>query len=345
MSALEHAEVAVEQNGAAAQDGRIPVENPATGVVIGYADDMDAGRVAALAERARAAQPAWEALGFEGRAAKLRDLRSWLVDNRRRVLDILVAEGGKTPEDAMLGDLWYVCDTLGFWGKNARKYLADERVKTHSPLLLGKKVIVRYRPVGVVGVIGPWNYPLTNTFGDAVPALMAGNSVVMKPSEITPLTSLLVAEGAEAVGFPDGVLSVATGSGETGAALIDHIDMIHFTGSTRTGRKVAVRAAERLIPVSLELGGKDPMIVLDDADLERAANMAVQWAMANSGQICMAVERVYVEEGVYDRFVSSVVDKVSRLRQGAPGEAGSVDIGAMTFPPQIEIVDRHVRDA
>jgi acyl-CoA reductase-like NAD-dependent aldehyde dehydrogenase len=345
MSALEHAEVAVEQNGAAAQDGRIPVENPATGVVIGYADDMDAGRVAALAERARAAQPAWDALGFEGRAAKLRDLRSWLVDNRRRVLDILVAEGGKTPEDAMLGDLWYVCDTLGFWGKSARKYLADERVKTHSPLLLGKKVIVRYRPVGVVGVIGPWNYPLTNTFGDAVPALMAGNSVVMKPSEITPLTSLLVAEGAEAVGFPDGVLSVATGSGETGAALIDHIDMIHFTGSTRTGRKVAVRGAERLIPVSLELGGKDPMIVLDDADLERAANMAVQWAMANSGQICMAVERVYVEEGVYDRFVSSVVDKVSRLRQGAPGEAGSVDIGAMTFPPQIEIVDRHVRDA
>jgi len=204
---------------------------------------------------------------------------------------------------------------------------------------------VRYRPAGVVGVIGPWNYPLTNTFGDAIPALMAGNAVVMKPSEVTPLTSLLVAEGADAVGLPGGVLSVATGAGETGAALIDHVDMIHFTGSTRTGRKVAARAVERLIPVSLELGGKDPMIVLDDADLERAANMAVQWAMANSGQICMAVERVYVEEGVYDRFVSSVVEKVSRLRQGAPGAPGSVDIGAMTFPPQIDIVDKHVRDA
>jgi acyl-CoA reductase-like NAD-dependent aldehyde dehydrogenase len=145
--------------------------------------------------------------------------------------------------------------------------------------------------------------------------------------------------------LPEGVLSVATGGGETGAALIDNVDMIMFTGSTRTGKKVMARAAERLIPVSLELGGKDPMIVLDDADLERAANMAVQWAMSNSGQICMAVERVYVEEPVYDEFVSSVVEKVSRLRQGVPGEPGTVDVGAMTFPPQVEIIDRHVCDA
>jgi acyl-CoA reductase-like NAD-dependent aldehyde dehydrogenase len=346
MSALENPEVAIEANGAsAAANGRIAVENPATGEIVGYVDDMDAATVAAIVDRARAAQPDWEALGFEGRAAKLRELRSWLVTNRKRVIDVLVAEGGKTPEDAMLSDLWYVCDGLGFWGRKAPKYLADERVRTHSPLLLGKKVLVRYRPLGVVGVIGPWNYPLTNTFGDVIPALIAGNSVVMKPSEITPLTSLLLAEGVEAVGFPDDVLSVATGAGQTGAALVDHVDMIMFTGSTRTGKRIMAQAAERLIPVSLELGGKDPMIVLDDADLERAANMAVQWAMSNSGQICMAVERVYVEEHVYDDFVASVVEKVSRLRQGPPGEPGAVDVGAMTFPPQIEIVDRHVRDA
>jgi acyl-CoA reductase-like NAD-dependent aldehyde dehydrogenase len=346
MSALENAEVAIEQNGATAQaKERIAVENPATGETIGYVDDMDAATVAAIVDRARAAQPAWDTIGFEGRAAKLRDLRTWLVENRNRVIDVLVKEGGKTPEDAMLADLWYVCDALGFWGRKAGKYLADERVKTHSPLLLGKKVMVRYRPLGVVGVIGPWNYPLTNTFGDAIPALMAGNSVVMKPSEITPLTSMLLTEGVEAVGLPEGVLSVATGRGETGAALVDNVDMIMFTGSTRTGKKIMASAAERLIPVSLELGGKDPMIVLGDADLERAANMAVQWAMSNSGQICMAVERVYVEEPVYDAFVSSVVEKVSRLRQGAPGEPGTIDVGAMTFPPQIEIVDRHVRDA
>jgi acyl-CoA reductase-like NAD-dependent aldehyde dehydrogenase len=218
-------------------------------------------------------------------------------------------------------------------------------VRTRSPFLLGKRIVVRYRPAGVVGVIGPWNYPLTNTFGDAIPALMAGNTVVMKPSEITPLTSLLVAEGAGAIGLPDGVLSVATGAGETGAALIDHVDMVMFTGSTRTGKKIMSRAAERLIPVSLELGGKDPMIVLGDADVERAANMAVMWSMSNSGQICQAVERVYVEEPVYEQFVSSVVEKVSVLRQGVPRAPGEIDVGAMTFPPQIEIVERHVRDA
>ena len=340
MSALENAEVAVQPNGAAKEDAqkdaqrqRIAVENPATGETVGYVDDMDAATVAAIVDRARAAQPDWEALGFEGRAAKLRDLRVWMVENRKRVIDMLVTEGGKTPEDAMLADLWYVCDALGFWGKKAKKYLADERVKTHSPLLLGKRVIVRYRPLGVVGVIGPWNYPLTNTFGDVIPALMAGNSVVMKPSEVTPLTSLLVAEGAAAVGLPEGVLSVATGTGETGAALIDNVDMIMFTGSTRTGKKVMARAAERLIPVSLELGGKDPMIVLGDADLERAANMAVQWAMSNSGQICMAVERVYVEEPVYDEFVASVVEKVGtpptgRARRARHGGRGRDDVSA-----------------
>jgi acyl-CoA reductase-like NAD-dependent aldehyde dehydrogenase len=346
MSALENADVAVQENGATPEiRARIAVENPATGEVIGHVDDMGAAEIVALVESARAAQPGWESLGYEGRARKMRDLRGWLVANRKRVIDTLVAEGGKTPEDAMLGDLWYVCDALGFWGRKAPKYLADERVKTHSPLLLGKKVLVRYRPLGVVGVIGPWNYPLTNTFGDVVPALMAGNCVVMKPSEVTPLTSLLLAEGVEAVGLPEGVLSVATGGGETGGALVDNVDMIMFTGSARTGKKIMARAAERLIPVSLELGGKDPMIVLDDANLERAANMAVQWAMANSGQICMSVERVYVEEPVYDEFVSSVVEKVSKLRQGAPGEPGAIDVGAMTFPPQIEIVERHVRDA
>jgi acyl-CoA reductase-like NAD-dependent aldehyde dehydrogenase len=346
MSALENAELGVQPNGAGAEVGAdIPVENPATGEVIGHVPSMDAGQVKTLVDRARSAQPGWEALGFEGRAELLKDLRSWFVANRSRVIDSLVAEGGKTREDALLADLWYICDALGFWGRRARKYLADERIRPRSPFLFGKRIFVRYRPVGVVGVIGPWNYPLTNTFGDAIPALMAGNAVVMKPSEITPLTSLLVAEGVESVGLPDGLLSVATGAGETGAALVDNADMIMFTGSTRTGKKIMAGAAERLIPVSLELGGKDPLIVLADADLERAANMAVQWSMSNSGQICQAVERVYVEEPVYDEFVASVVEKVRSLRQGAPGAPGSVDVGAMTFPPQIEIVDRHVRDA
>jgi acyl-CoA reductase-like NAD-dependent aldehyde dehydrogenase len=169
--------------------------------------------------------------------------------------------------------------------------------------------------------------------------------VVLKPSEVTPLTSLLMEEGFRAAGGTPDAFLVATGRGETGAALVDHADMIMFTGSTGTGKKIMARAAETLTPVSLELGGKDPMIVLKDADVERAANMAVQWAMTNSGQICMSVERVYVEEPVYDEFVSKVVDKTKALRQGVPGVPGDIDVGAMTFPPQLEKVEAHVADA
>jgi acyl-CoA reductase-like NAD-dependent aldehyde dehydrogenase len=326
-------------------EDKIAVENPATGEILDYVEDMDPAQVEALVTRARLAQPAWAALGFDARAELMYELRHWLIRNRERVIRTVVQENGKTREDALLAELFYVCDSLGFWAKHARTYLADERVRSHSPLLLGKKVVVRYRPLGVVGVIGPWNYPLTLGFGDAIPALMAGNTVVIKPSEVTPLATLLIGEGVEASGFPDDVMLVATGAGETGGALVDHADMIMFTGSTKTGKKVMARAAERLIPVSLELGGKDPMIVLSDADLERAANTAVQWSMSNSGQICMAVERVYVEESVYDAFVEKVVRKTRALRQGVPGEPGAVDIGAVTFPPQIELVERHVQDA
>ncbi len=346
MSALEQSDTAVRANGAPPdQAGRIPVTNPATGDLIGHVDDMSAAQVEAVVGRARAAQPAWDRLGFEARGDLMKELRYWIVRNRDRVLDVLVRENGKTREDALLAEMFYVCDALGFWAKNAPKYLADEKIRTHSPLLLGKKVLVRYRPHGVVGVIGPWNYPITNSFGDCIPALMAGNSVVLKPSEVTPLTNLMLGEAAHEVGVPRDVLSVVTGAGRTGAALVDNVDMIHFTGSTATGKKVAVQAAERLIPVSLELGGKDPMIVLRDADVDRAANMAVQWAMSNSGQICISVERVYVEAPVHDEFVRKVVERTRALRQGAPGAAGKVDVGAMTNPPQVEIVRNHVQDA
>jgi acyl-CoA reductase-like NAD-dependent aldehyde dehydrogenase len=346
MSALEQSDTTVQGNGAPPVTvARIAVENPATGEVIGHVDDLRPDQVAALVDRARRAQPGWEAVGFERRAEVMYELRRWVLRNRERVLDLLIKENGKTREDAVLAEMFYFCDALGFWAQNARKYLADEKIRTHSPMLLGKKVVVRHRPHGVVGVIGPWNYPLTNSFGDCIPALMAGNAVVLKPSEVTPLTNLLLAEAALECGAPEDVFLVATGGGEAGGALVDGVDMIHFTGSTATGRKVAVRAAERLIPASLELGGKDPMIVLREANLDRAANMAVQWSMSNSGQICIAVERVYVEEPVYDAFVDKVVEAARALRQGPPGELGKVDVGAMTFPRQIEIVKSHVQDA
>ncbi|GAC1321119.1 MAG: aldehyde dehydrogenase family protein [Thermoleophilaceae bacterium] len=327
------------------QGPTIAVENPATGKTIAHVPDLCAEQVAELARRARAAQPGWEALGFGGRAAVMRGLRRWLVANRERVVQTIMDETGKAREDAQTTEVYLTADALGFWAKRARGYLEQERVRSSSLLTLGRRMYVRHRPYGLIGVIGPWNYPLNNSFADCIPALMAGCAVLLKPSEVTPLTSMLMAEGMRAAGAPDDVFLVATGSGETGAAVVDEVDMVMFTGSTATGKKVMARAAETLTPVALELGGKDPMIVLRDADLERAANSAVYNGYANGGQICISVERVYVEAPVYDEFVAKVVEKTRALRQGPPGAAGSVDVGAVTFAPQAEIIEQHVRDA
>ncbi len=328
----------------AATDG-IAVENPATGAVIAHVPELGPGEVRALAERARAAQPAWAALGFDGRAQVMLRTRKWLMDNAERVIETIVSETGKSWEDAQSAELVYGASALSFWAKHAERYLADERVRSSSLFVKGKKLKLRYEPLGLVGVIGPWNYPLTNSFGDCLPALMAGNAVILKPSEVTPLTSMLLAEGMRASGLPEDVLAIATGRGQTGSAVVDAVDMVMFTGSTRTGKLVMRQAAETLTPVSLELGGKDPMIVLADADLERAANSAVWSAFMNGGQTCISTERVYVEAPVYDAFVAKVVAKTRALRQGVPSDFGAVDVGAITFPPQAEIIERHVQDA
>jgi acyl-CoA reductase-like NAD-dependent aldehyde dehydrogenase len=332
-------------NGAASAGGEIPVENPATGEIVATVPDLDADAVAEMAVRGRAAQPGWEAFGFEGRGRVLLRAQKWLMDNADQVISTILSETGKTFEDASLAEISYAGNAFGFWAKQAPEYLADERVKSGQLLVKGKKLILRYRPLGLIGVIGPWNYPLTNSFGDCIPALAAGNSVILKPSEVTPLTSLLMAEGLRECGLPEHVLQIATGRGETGAALVEQVDMIMFTGSTRTGRKVAEAAARRLIPASLEMGGKDPMLVLSDADLERAANFATYYSMQNAGQTCISIERVYVEEPVYDEFVAKVSEKVRALRVGAPHGPGSVEVGAITFPPQLETIKDHVADA
>jgi acyl-CoA reductase-like NAD-dependent aldehyde dehydrogenase len=327
-------------------DGGISVENPATGEVIGSVPNRSAKEVEQIVARARAAQPAWEALGYEGRARILLRAQKWIIDNAERIIETIVSETGKTYEDAQLAEISYAANAFGFWAKMAPEYLEDERVKSSQLFVKGAKLIVRYKPLGLVGVIGPWNYPLTNSFGDCIPALAAGNAVILKPSEITPLTSLLMADMLRECGLPDDVYQVATGYGETGGALVDEADFIMFTGSTKTGKKVAERAAQTLTPVGLELGGKDPMIVLADADLERAANGAAFYSMQNAGQTCISVERVYVEEPVYDEFVTKVRDKVGALRQGSPaGGPGSVDVGALIFPPQLDIITDHVQDA
>ncbi len=348
MASVEEAKI-VEQlpqtSNGGAPGADIPVENPATGETIATVPDLDAKAVAEMAANGRAAQPGWEADGFEGRARVLLRAQKWVMDNAEQVISTIVSETGKTFEDASLAEIGYAGNAFGFWAKEAPNYLADERIKSGQLLVKGKKLILRYRPLGLIGVIGPWNYPLTNSFGDCIPALAAGNSVILKPSEITPLTSLLMAEGLRECGLPEHVLQIATGRGATGAALVEEVDMIMFTGSTRTGRKVAEAAARRLIPSSLELGGKDPMIVLSDADIERAANFATYYSMQNAGQTCISIERVYVEEPVYDEFVAKVSDKVRALRVGEPHGPGSVEVGAITFPPQLETIEAHVADA
>jgi acyl-CoA reductase-like NAD-dependent aldehyde dehydrogenase len=337
----------IEQSSADAASAprEIPVENPATGEIIRTIPATTPAEVATLVARARAAQPAWEALGFEGRGRILRRAQKWVTDNADRIVETIVSETGKTWEDAQLAEVAYAANAFGFWAKNAPKYLADEKIRSSNLFVAGRKLAVRYRPVGVVGVIGPWNYPLTNSFGDCIPAMAAGNAVVLKPSEITPLTSLLMAECMRECGLPEGVFQVAPGYGDTGTALVDAVDMVMFTGSTATGKKVMARAAETLTPVSLELGGKDPMVVLADADIERAANAAVYWSMQNGGQTCISIERAYVVEPIYDDFVRRVTEKVRALRQGQPGGPGSVDVGAVTHPPQLDIVRRHVDEA
>ena len=346
MAGVEDRVAPQSTNGAPASADEIVVTNPATGREIGRVPNLSADQVAELAKKGRAAQPGWEALGFEGRARIMLRAQKWVLDNRERVIQTIVSETGKTYEDAQLAEISYAAAGFGFWAKHAGEYLADEKIKASTPLVAGRKLYRRFAPLGLIGVIGPWNYPLTNSFGDCIPALMAGNAVILKPSEETPLTSLLMAEGMRECGLPADVLQIATGRGETGAALVDEADMVMFTGSTATGKKVMARAAETLTPVSLELGGKDPMIILSDADVERAANAALYYSMQNSGQTCISTERVYVEAPVYDEFVAKITEKARDLRQGDPsGGPGSVEVGAITFPKQLQIIEDHVKDA
>jgi acyl-CoA reductase-like NAD-dependent aldehyde dehydrogenase len=334
-----------ETNGASAPPAdAIEVHNPATGGLIETIPIDSPAAVAEKVARVRANQPEWEAMGIEGRYHWLGKLRDWLLDNQERVLDTMQAETGKVRADAS-NEPGYLADLINFYGTKAAGFIGEESVRPHSPLLAAKKLRIQYRPHPVVGIISPWNFPLILSLGDAIPALQAGCAVVVKPSEFTPLGLAEVVEAwKQEIGGPD-VFDCVQGVGETGSALVDEVDFIQFTGSDRTGRKVMARAAETLTPVSLELGGKDPMIVLADADMDRAANAAAWGGMMNSGQICMSVERIYVEEPVYDQFVAKLTAEVGKLRQGADSAKDPKDVGAMTSPNQTAIVEEHVSDA
>jgi acyl-CoA reductase-like NAD-dependent aldehyde dehydrogenase len=322
---------------------KVIVRNPATLGPIAELPVAQVADVVAAVERGRQAQAQWQRTGFPERARIFYRLRDLLLDDGEKLADILTAETGRPRAEVYGNELFYLCDAIGSWAKKSAGYLRPTPIRPHFPLLKFKKVVSTYAPRGVIGIISPWNFPLTMTLGEALPALMAGNAVVIKPSELTPLSARFGAEIAVRAGFPEQLLQVVYGFGATAEALIDHADMIAFTGSVETGRKVMRRAAERLTPVSLELGGKDPMIVLKDADLERAVGACVWGALMNCGQICTSIERVYVEAPVYQSFVDKVVERVRAIRQG-PSE-NEVDIGAMTSEQQLEKVAAQVNEA
>lgn len=319
----------------------LAVFDKARGGVIAELPIDGAGAVGEAVARARAAQPAWAALPVRERAKVLKRARREMVRDRAAILDLLDRETGKPRVDTV-GELFGTCMEIGYLARRAARFLAPRRVSARP--LFGKRALVQYKPRGVVGIISPWNAPLNLAFTDLVPALLAGNAVVVKPSEVTPLAVKRAVEAMNRV-LPAGVLQVVIGAGETGAALVDHVDMICVTGSPGTGRKVMERASRRLIPVLLELGGKDPMIVLRDADLERAANAAAWGGCMMTGQVCMSVERVYVEESVAEDFTARVVEKLRALRVGPNGRDADIDLGPFTSDRQIEIVERHLADA
>jgi acyl-CoA reductase-like NAD-dependent aldehyde dehydrogenase len=316
------------------------IRNPATGAVAGtvrWTEPVDVPRIAA---GLREAQKHWEARGAKGRAKVLARYAVWMGEHRDEIEALLIKETGKSATDAAQ-EVPLLIMIASYYIKTMEKALAPEARPASLPFLAIKKVEVHYRPRPVVGIIAPWNYPVANALMDAIGALAAGCAVLLKPSERTPLTAELLMRGWLDSGAPE-VLALAQGAREVSEAVIDNSDFIQFTGSSAVGAKVMERAARRLTPVSLELGGKDPMIVLDDADIDLAAHAAVWGAFFNAGQTCVSVERVYVLEPVYDRFVAAVVRDVNNLKVGA---GDGYDFGSLIDDSQVAVTERHVADA
>jgi acyl-CoA reductase-like NAD-dependent aldehyde dehydrogenase len=316
--------------------------NPASDAVVGVFPVHDADAVRETVERARGASEQWAALGFDGRRQRLSAFRGYLARRMNELADLVHRENGKPHADAIL-EITLAIDHLAWAGAHARKTLGPRRVKA-GMLAANHAAYLEYQPLGVIGVIGPWNYPVFTPMGSIAYALAAGNAVVFKPSEYTPAVGAwLAAAWRAAVPESADAFQVVTGYGDTGAALCRAgVDKLAFTGSAPTGKKVMAACAENLVPVLMELGGKDAMIVDDDADVVAAADAAVWGAMSNAGQTCIGIERVYATSAVYDRFVAEVTEQVRKLRPGSDDEA---TYGPMTMASQGGIVRRHIEDA
>lgn len=324
---------------------RIINRNPATGEVLSEHKIATPEEVHATVARARAAQPPWQALGVSRRIAILRRFQELLLAERDHVAQIITSECGKPLVESLLTEIVVTLDSVRFSIENAHKVLRPDSISHGNPVMKLKRGKIVYEPIGVLGIISPWNYPLSIPASDAIAALVLGNAVVIKPSELTPLTVLELQRLLRGAGVPQDVLGVVLGEGPTGAALIDSgMDKIIFTGSVATGRRVGEAAARQLVPAVLELGGKDPMIVLDDADVEVASSAAVWGAMMNAGQTCISVERCYVHRKLMPQFLAACTEKTLRLKIGN-GADPNTDVGPLISERQLQIVEAQVEDA
>jgi acyl-CoA reductase-like NAD-dependent aldehyde dehydrogenase len=319
--------------------------DPATGEEIGRAPLVSAATVAVVVGQARAAQPRWAALSFQERGRIVLKARQFVLEEIDEIATLISRETGKPVAEAISMEIVPTLDLMQYFARRTRKMLRAQKINIGQYGWMGRSSHIVYKPLGVVGIISPWNFPWATPLDEVVMALMAGNAVVVKPSELTPLTALKIADVFRRAGLAPGLLTVVTGDGSTGAALIDApVDKIMFTGSVATGKRVARAAAEHLTSVVLELGGKDPMIVLEDANLDNAVRGAVWGAFANAGQACASVERCYVHESIADNFVKGIVAETLALKQER-GTRDDSDVGAMSSERQLSIVDDHVQDA
>jgi acyl-CoA reductase-like NAD-dependent aldehyde dehydrogenase len=330
---------------AKAERAELASRNPVTGDVIGRAPLTTPEEVARAVGRAREAQRAWANTSFRERKRVVMKARKIILKELENIALLISQETGKPIAEAISMELTPTLDLMQYFARQTKNMLAPRRIGLNLYNLMGRSSRVIYKPLGVVGIISPWNFPWATPLDEVVMALMAGNGVVLKPSELTPLTGLRIKDVFARGGLPDQLFEVVTGDGSIGAALVaSGVDKIMFTGSVATGKRVAQAAAQYLTPVVLELGGKDPMIVLADADLATASRAAVWGAFANSGQACASVERCYVQESIATKFIDEVVAKTKRLRQKA-GIEKDADIGSMTSERQLRIVEDHVLDA
>ena len=319
--------------------------NPATGEELGRVPHAGANEVARVVARARAAQPLWANCSLRLRTTLIKQARRIVLEEMEEIAALISAETGKPIAEAISMEIVPTLDLMNYFARNAGSLLRPQKINIGQYRLMGRYSRIVYQPLGVVGIISPWNFPWATPVDEVVMALLAGNTVVLKPSELTPLTALKIGDIFQKAGLAEGALEIITGDGTTGAVLVDcAVDKIMFTGSVATGKRVAEAAAKHLVPVVLELGGKDPMIVFEDAHLDNAARGAVWGAFANAGQACAAVERCYVQESVATAFVERVINETKRLKQ-APPKTPEVDVAGMTSERQLQTVERHVEDA